>query len=131
MCNHNVRISPTSEYFPKSRGETWTVQFSSFELLEALLSGWNFTHRHPLWMDTVILNYTAGGLSWKHWPKLFAKLEEKRETMRQYDNGAIRRTASLLPFLCTPLPQFPISLDEPINFIKTFFASLTNEILVI
>lgn len=83
-------------------------------------------------MDTVISNYTAGGLSWKRLAKAFrTELEEKRETMRQYDNGAIRRTASFLPFLCTPLLQFPISLDEPINFIKTSFARLTNKILVI
>lgn len=34
----------------QNREKTWTAQFSTFELLEALLSGWNFTQRgcHPL-----------------------------------------------------------------------------------
>lgn len=79
----------------QNREETWTVQFSSFELLEALLSGWNFTQHHPLRMDTVISNYTAGGLSWKRWPKLFAKLEGKRE---RRDSTTTARFGELLRF---------------------------------
>jgi len=88
ICNNDVEISPTSECFPKSRGETWTVQFSSFELLEALLSGWNFTQRHPLRMDTVISNYTARGLSWKRWSELFAKGKGNDAAVRQRRDSA-------------------------------------------
>jgi len=96
----------------------WKRCFPVETLRGAILSGW------ILLFQTIPLEDFLENVG-----RSFSRRE--KGTMRQYDNGAIRRTASLLPFLCTPLPQFPISLDEPINFIKVSFAHLTNKILVI
>lgn len=110
----------------QNREETWTVQFSSFELLEASLLGWNYAAPCAILTGWILLFQTTplGGLSRKCWPKLIAKGKgERRDRVRQRRDSAncLASSVSLHSTL-----QFPILLEKPINFIKTLLAELTK-----
>lgn len=90
---------------------------------EALLPGWNFTQSgyHPLsgWIR-LFQTTPLGGLSRKCWPKLIAKGKG------EWHNGTIRQTVSLLPFLRTPLCNFPSHCINLLILLKALLTELTK-----